>query len=100
MRYVSVSCGKVTLTCTRTYLAPDGIASARREGSPPLRSSGPDVLLAGRLLSHRRWVGRRSKAESVLGYASIIHDHGIRTGHDGRALLDEPLRLDAVETGR
>lgn len=74
------------------------LGSARRKSTAALERSrrppGGAIIVSSP-------VGRaRSKAESVLGYASIIHDHGIRTGHDGRALLDEPLRLDAVETGR
>jgi len=35
---------------------------------------------------------------AVLQYASIRHEHGIRTMHDARALLDDAQRLETVET--
>jgi len=38
------------------------------------------------------------KAEAVLQYASILHEHGIRTMHDARALPDDAQRLETVET--
>jgi len=58
-----------------------------------------DALLA--VTNNRQRTSPRGgilKAEAVLQYATILHEHGIRTLDDARVLLDDPQRLDTVET--
>lgn len=63
------------------------------------RYDSVDALLA--VTNNRQRTSSRGgilKAEAVLQYATILHEHGIRTLDDARVLLDEPQRLDTVET--
>lgn len=58
-----------------------------------------DALLA--VTNNRQRTSPRGgilKAEAVLQYVTILHEYGIRTLDDARVLLDDPQRLDTVET--